>query len=129
MNMNDNLAREILMSHADTLAAGHDVTETLAARYPDLGPMLRLARDVDAVLAMVPVSAEYKATLKATLLQRHTTPSDLNVPVLAGDASDRNEWLVPGAVAVGSALTGLAVYGLRRFMTAEEEAAAAAPAQ
>ena len=127
MNMNDNLAREILMSHADTLAAGHDVTETLAIRYPELAPMLRLARDIDGVLAMVPVSAEYKQTLKATLLQRHVVPA-FDSPVMAGVANERNGWVVPGAVAVGSALTGLAVYGLRRFMT-EEEAAAAAPAQ
>ncbi len=128
MNMNENLAREILMSHADTLAAGHDVTETLAARYPDLAPMLRLARDVDSVLAMVPVSAEYKQALKANLLQRHTPAPELAGHVLAGPATERNGWLVPGAVAVGSALTGLAVYGLSRFMTEGDEATAA-PAQ
>lgn len=127
MNMNDSLAREILMSHADTLAAGHDVTETLAARYPDLAPLLRLARDIDTVLAIVPVSAEYKQTLKANLLQRHAAAPVLDTPVGAGTSAER-DWLVPGAVAVGSALTGLAVYGLRRIMTAEEETAAA-PAQ
>ena len=114
MSMNDNLAREILMSHADTLAAGHDVTETLATRYPELAPLLRMARDIDSVLAVVPVSAEFKFALKTSLLQRHAATPALNLGNRAGQTDERNGWRL-GAVALGSAATGLAVYSLRRF--------------
>ena len=129
MNINDNLAREILMSHADTLAAGHDVTETLATRYSDIAALLRLARDVDSVLAMVPVSAEFRQTVLSNLLQ---TPIAGN-PVPAGveDSAERNGWLIGAGVALGSAATGVAVWGLRRFMSEDElvEKPSAAPAQ
>ena len=119
MSMNDNLAREILMSHADTLAAGHDVTETLATRYPDLAPLLRMARDIDSVLAVVPVSAEFKYALKSSLLQRHAATPTL---ALGNSAEERSGWRI-GAVALGSAATGLAVYSLRRFISNNPPAA------
>lgn len=117
MNMNDNLAREILMSHADTLATGHDVTEKLATRYPELAPLLRMARDIDSVLAVVPVSAEFKYSLKTSLLQRHAATPTFNSIPATGQAEERSGWAIGGAVALGSAMTGLAVYSLRRFMT------------
>ena len=116
--MNDNLAREILMSHADTLAAGHDVTETLAARYPELAPLLRLAREIDGVLEAVAISAEFYETLKATLLQ---TPLVLNGDDVGVESAERPSWQVGGAVALGSAATGLAVYAIRRFLNGSKQ--------
>ncbi len=111
--INDNLARDILMSHADTLAAGHDVTATLAARYPDLAPLLWLARDVEGALEQVAVSAEFVRSLRASLL---LTPTNSVAEQPDPVSAERPNWQVGGAVALGSAITGLAVYAVRRFI-------------
>ncbi len=123
--INDNLAREILMSHADTLAAGFDVTDTLAERYPELAPLLWLARDVDSSLEKMAVSAEFVRSLRASLLQSpQMVPTEQGAP----ESAERPSWQVGGAVALGSAATGLAVYAMRRFISGPKAVDGQAPA-
>ncbi len=113
MRINDKLAREILASHADTLTAGHDVTDQLSARYKDIAPLMQLARDVSNVLVTVPVPEQYRSTLLSTLLQASEP-----VPAMANSSDDGRSdehigWLIGGAVA---AATGVAVWGLRKVL-------------
>lgn len=119
MEINDKLAREIVSAHADALRHGYDVTDVLAGRYPQIAPLLRIAQDVNAALVLLPVPLAFRAALHADLLRARPARDD--APAHAANAGPG--WVI-GSVAVGSAVTGLAVYLLRR-MSAQGRPAAA----
>ena len=66
--MNYNIAREILMSHADSLRQGYDVTDEMALQYPELKPLFSMAQSLKGVLQVVPVSAEFATQLQDELM-------------------------------------------------------------
>lgn len=105
--MNDKLAREILSMHAEVLATGTDVTDTLARRYPTIAPLLGLAQTLHSKMEMEEVSAEFVERLHQELIGS-------TVPTAAPSLTQRQNtgWML--GAAVGSAVTGLAVVWARR---------------
>lgn len=120
--MNDRLAEEILMQHADKLAVGTDTTELLAKQYPELGGLLKMAQTVSHEYMMVPVSSEFVQSLEHDLLR---TPLPLTLTDEKGQPS-RTGWIV-GAVAlgVGSAATAIILATRKRQRVNAELATAA----
>lgn len=109
--MNYKIAREILMSHADSLRQGYDVTDEMAARYPDLEPLLRMAQQVKGVLKVVPVSAEF-----ATDLQQELMAAPYKVIEAPAEEQSQQTGLIIGVAAIASAATGVAVWAISRLM-------------
>lgn len=109
--MNYRIAREILMSHADSLRQGYDVTEDMAARYPELEPLMRMAQQVKGVLQIVPVSAEFAADLQHELMN-----APYKVIEAPAEAQHQQKGLIIGVAAVASAATGVAVWAISRLL-------------
>ena len=113
--MNYNIAREILMSHADSLRQGYDVTDEMAAQYPELEPLLRMAQRLKGVLKVVPVSAEFATQLQEELMAQPFTVID--VPT---EEQTQQTGLIIGVAAIASAATGVAVWAISRLMQPAE---------
>lgn len=104
----------VLMSHADALNAGVDLTDDLIARFAGdaatLRPLLQLARQVKGVLVPVAAPTAFSAQLRLSLLQEAR-------PALARSRSLSRRWRPAwvGAAAVGSllSLAGLVVWLVR----------------
>ncbi|MGB1251687.1 MAG: hypothetical protein ACPG8W_13800 [Candidatus Promineifilaceae bacterium] len=113
--MNYTIAREILMSHADSLRQGYDVTDKMAVQYPELDSLLRLAQQLKGVLKVVPVSAEF-----ATSLQQELMAEPFKVIDAPTEEESQQTGLIIGVAALASAATGVAVWAISRLMQPAE---------
>lgn len=98
--MNNKLAQEILTNHVDKLISDQDMTEALAAQYPELASLLKVARSISHHYVMMPASGglEYDATP----YPQYVTPVDKKIPAKIG-------WILGMTIigVAGSAVTGI----------------------
>ncbi len=117
--MNELVALEILNTHGEMLARGQvDATQIMCQQYPELTTYFQIAEGLAEALKIVSLSADYINNLQSALLDYPAAEPNLWIT----DTSRRG-WMI-GGVAVGSAVTGLAAYALRRLRQPEVPAAA-----
>ncbi len=112
MMIEDNTVVELLSSHVDRLLVGDDHVQDYLALFPglreEIAPLLRLARDLAALLRPVKPRAAFRHELRRSLVSsgyRQLSPS-LALQPFAQDS--RREWML-SAAAIGSAVSVVGV--------------------